>query len=68
MTDTSAAKLKTSPDALRAKYLAERDKRLRADGSNQYVDFERVFDYIDIDPYVEQALRARPCAKTSTSS
>ena len=28
------------PDALRAKYRAERDKRLRADGNEQYVEVD----------------------------
>ena len=41
------------PDALRAKYRQERDKRLREDGNQQYVevvgDFARYLD----DPYVE---------------
>ena len=32
------AGLDFDPDALRAKYLAERDKRLRADGNDQYVE------------------------------
>jgi cation diffusion facilitator CzcD-associated flavoprotein CzcO len=41
------------PDALKARYLAERDKRLRPDGNSQYVDVAGDFSrYID-DPYVE---------------
>jgi len=40
------------PDALHAKYLAERDKRLRTDGNSQYVEVTAEFSrYID-DPYV----------------
>ena len=40
-------------DALRAKYRAERDKRLRADGNEQYVDLVGPFaEYLE-DPYVE---------------
>ena len=40
-------------DALRARYLAERDKRLRADGNEQYVELIGQFaQYLD-DPYVE---------------
>ena len=41
------------PDALHAKYLAERDKRLRPDGIGQYVEVTAEFSrYVD-DPYVE---------------
>lgn len=39
-------------EALRAKYAAERTKRLRADGSRQYIELEDDFaDYYDVDPY-----------------
>ena len=39
------------PDALRAKYRAERDKRLRPDGNNQYTRIEgNLAHYVD-DPY-----------------
>ncbi len=42
------------PDALRAKYRAERDKRLRDDGSDQYVEIVEEFaHYTEEDPYVE---------------
>jgi len=41
------------PDALKHKYLAERDKRIRADGNDQYVEVTAEFSrYVD-DPYVE---------------
>ena len=35
---TTAPDLGFDPDALRAKYRAERDRRLRADGNDQYLD------------------------------
>ena len=39
------------PDSLKAKYLAERDKRLRSDGNEQYVEVKGDFsNYVD-DPY-----------------
>ena len=41
------------PEALRAKYLAERDKRLRADGNEQYVEVVGQFAHYVADPYVE---------------
>ena len=43
MTDRASAQdaaLGFDPDALRAKYRAERDKRLRADGNDQYVEVQ----------------------------
>jgi len=47
------------PDVLRAKYRAERDKRVRADGNDQYIEVKGDFSrYID-DPYVGPASRAR---------
>jgi cyclohexanone monooxygenase len=46
------------PDALHERYLAERDRRLRADGIGQYVEVTREFSrYVD-DPYVERVERA----------
>jgi cation diffusion facilitator CzcD-associated flavoprotein CzcO len=45
------------PNALREKYRAERDRRLRADGSAQYVDISKFAHYLD-DPYVERIDRA----------
>ena len=41
------------PDALRARYRAERDKRLRADGNEQYVEVTGRFAHFVEDPYVE---------------
>ena len=40
------------PGALKAKYLAERDKRLRADGNDQYVDMAGKFAHFMDDPYI----------------
>ena len=48
------------PDALRAKYRAERDKRVRADGNDQYIEVKGDFSrYID-DPYVEPGFTRAP--------
>ena len=42
------------PTALRAKYAAERDKRVRDDGESQYVEAAAEFaHYADDDPYVD---------------
>jgi cyclohexanone monooxygenase len=45
------------PAALKAKYRAERDRRLRSDGNEQYIDISRFAHYLD-DPYVERLERA----------
>ena len=42
------------PDALRDKYRRERDKRIRKDGEDQYIEIAGAFArYADEDPYVE---------------
>ena len=48
------------PGVLRAKYLEERDKRLRADANEQYVEVTAEFSrYVD-DPYVEPGFTRDP--------
>ena len=39
------------PDALRDKYRRERDKRLRAEGNDQYIEVTRDFAHFLDDPY-----------------
>ena len=46
------------PDALRDKYRAERDKRLRADGNDQYLEVTGEFAHYVDDPYVDPLERA----------
>jgi cyclohexanone monooxygenase len=46
------------PDALRDKYRAERDKRLRPEGNDQYVEAAGQFAHYLDDPYVERVERA----------
>jgi cyclohexanone monooxygenase len=48
------------PDALHAKYLAERDKRLREDGIGQYVEVKAEFSHYVDDPYVEPGFTRAP--------
>ena len=48
------------PDALRLKYKAERDKRLRADGNDQYQEVEGNFAYFVDDPYIDKTLQRGP--------
>jgi len=46
------------PDALREKYRAERDKRLRADGNEQYIEVKGKFAHFLEDPYVDPLERS----------
>ena len=48
------------PDALHTKYLAERDKRLRDDGIDQYVAVKAEFSHYIDDPYVEPGFTREP--------
>src|SRR3954454_6540850 len=48
------------PDALHAKYLAERDKRLRDDGIGQYVEVKAEFSHYIDDPYVDPGFTRPP--------
>ena len=47
-------------DALRERYRLERDKRLRPDGNDQYLEPSGKFAYMVDDPYVERVER-EPC-------
>lgn len=44
-------------DQLREKYRIERDKRLRSDGNEQYIEIEGQFSHYLDDPYVEKTQR-----------
>lgn len=48
------------PAALKAKYLAERDKRLRDDANDQYVEVTAEFSHYIDDPYVEPGFAREP--------
>ena len=48
------------PDALREKYREERDKRLRPDGNEQYVEVAGAFAHFERDPYVEPGYTREP--------
>ena len=45
-------------ESLRAKYRAERDKRLRADGNDQYLQPTGRFAHLLDDPYAPRTERA----------
>src|SRR5580693_1853950 len=48
------------PEDLHAKYLSERDKRLREDGIGQYVEVKAEFSHYIDDPYVEPGFTREP--------
>jgi cyclohexanone monooxygenase len=57
---TEPSVLRFDPDALREKYRAERDKRLRADGNDQYIEVKDAFAHFVDDPYVEPGFTRAP--------
>jgi cyclohexanone monooxygenase len=48
------------PDALRERYRRERDRRLRSDGNEQYVEVKGQFAHFLDDPYVEPGFAREP--------
>ena len=48
------------PDALRAKYNLERDKRLRDDGNDQYIEVKGQFSHYVEDPYIKSKIQRDP--------
>jgi len=54
---TMATSTEIDRDALRAKYREERDKRLRSDGNEQYVEVTGLFEHYVDDPHVEATER-----------
>jgi cation diffusion facilitator CzcD-associated flavoprotein CzcO len=62
--DTADVALDFDPDALREKYRQERDKRLRVDGNEQYVEVKGDFRHYIDDPYVEPGFTRAPLTDT----
>jgi cyclohexanone monooxygenase len=54
------ATISFDPDALREKYRQERDKRLRDDGNQQYIEVKGEFAHFVEDPYVEPGFERAP--------
>ena len=52
MSNVTEETLRISPEVLKEKYRIERDKRLRPDGPDQYIDLSGVFKDHDKDPSV----------------
>ena len=59
-TSPEPADLHFDPDALREKYREEREKRLRPDGNDQYVEIAGDFAHFVEDPYVEPGYAREP--------
>jgi cation diffusion facilitator CzcD-associated flavoprotein CzcO len=57
---TGTTDLGFDPDALRQKYREERDKRIRSDGNEQYIETTREFSNFVDDPYVEPGFTREP--------
>ena len=64
---SEARELGFDPEALREKYLQERDKRLRADGNEQYVEIKDSYAHYLDDPYVAPGFTRAPMTATSTA-
>lgn len=58
MADDAALDLGFDPNQLRDRYRAERDKRIRKDGNEQYVNVTGQFAHYLEDPYTERVERA----------
>ncbi len=56
--NAGSAELGFDPASLKAKYRAERDKRLRKDGNEQYVEISGQYAHYLEDPYVARVERA----------
>ena len=52
--------LSFDPDALKAKYLYERDRRVREDGNDQYQEIKGEFAELADDPYVDPGFTREP--------
>ena len=52
MDSQEATNLSFDPDVLRQKYREERDKRLRADGNEQYIEITGDYSDYNDDPYI----------------
>ena len=58
--ERAAAELAFDPAALRRKYREERDKRLREDGNDQYIEVKGEFSHFLDDPYAEPGFEREP--------
>ncbi|HQD84647.1 MAG TPA: NAD(P)-binding protein, partial [Quisquiliibacterium sp.] len=64
LNDASPETLGFDPAALRRRYDEERDRRLRADGNEQYVEITGRFAHFLDDPHADPAFTRAPIART----
>ncbi len=62
----NVAALGFDPQALRRKYREERDKRVRSDGNEQYIEPKGDFAHYLDDPYIETKIERGPMAVETT--
>ena len=60
MTDQTNPAVDFDAKALREKYKAERDKRIRTDGNEQYLEMKGQFAQYNEDPYVAPGFERAP--------
>ena len=53
-----------NPDELRQKYRLERDKRVRVDGNDQYLEVKGDFSYFVEDPYIDEEISRESLEKS----
>ena len=56
----AVADLGFDPDLLRQKYREERDRRLREDGNDQYIEVKGQFSHYIEDPYLDEVIEREP--------
>ena len=64
MDSTKQDSLGFNPDELRQKYRLERDKRVRVDGNDQYLEVKGDFSYFVEDPYIDEEISRDSIEKT----
>ena len=65
MSAAETVELGFDPDALREKYRAERDKRIRPEGNDQYIEVTGDFSHYVDDPYVTASIDREPVRTTT---
>ncbi len=63
VSSTTNGAIDFDPDALRAKYREERDRRVRTEGNDQYVEVQGDFSRYVHDPYVDPGFTREPIAE-----
>lgn len=61
---TDLAEVEVDLEAVRAKYREEREKRLKAEGNEQYIEVTGEFSYFQEDPYVDPAEKPAPITES----